>query len=80
MNRNPHPRRFDRRGLLPAIGTDGAELLSVPDGLPGAGAGESTGDPAGGEIDQALEQFASDGCRVCPLCGAIVARDGSVMS
>jgi hypothetical protein len=38
---------------------------------------ESTDDPAGRDVDEALEQMGSEGCRVCPLCGAIVASDGS---
>jgi hypothetical protein len=29
---------------------------------------------------EGLGQIASEGCCVCPLCGAIVARDGSVVS
>ena len=41
---------------------------------------ESTHDPAGRDFDEALEQIASERCCVCPLCGAIVASDGSVVS
>jgi hypothetical protein len=40
---------------------------------------KSTDDPAGRDVDEALEQMGLEGCRVCPLCGAIVASDGSVL-
>jgi hypothetical protein len=77
---NPHSRRFDPRRLLPAIGTDGAELLGAPDAFPGSTAEAPRNDPAGQDFDEALEQIVSNECRVCHLCGAIVARDGSVVS
>ncbi len=70
-------RRFDPRRLRPAIGTDGAELFGTPEAFPGYAAEASRDDPVGGDVDEALEQMASNGCRVCPLCGAIVARDES---
>jgi hypothetical protein len=79
MSPDPHSRRFDPRRLFPAIGTDGSELFGAPDASPFSTAGESTNDPAGQDFDEALEQIGSNGCRVCPLCGAIVARDGTVM-
>ena len=41
---------------------------------------ESTHDPAGQDFDKALEQIVSDKCTVCPLCGAIVDRDGTVVN
>ncbi len=41
---------------------------------------ESTNDPTKRDLDEALEQIASERCCVCPLCGAIVASDGSVLS
>jgi hypothetical protein len=79
MNSDPRSRRFDSRWLLPAIGTDGAAQFEEPDAAPTFGAEESTDDPAGRDVDEALEQIGSEGCRVCPLCGAIVADDGSVL-
>jgi hypothetical protein len=42
--------------------------------------GELTNDPVGRDFDEALEQIASERGCVCPLCGAIVASDGSVLS
>jgi len=29
--------------------------------------------------DEALEETSAEGCTVCPLCGAIVASDGTVL-
>jgi hypothetical protein len=75
----PHSRRFDPRRLLPAIGPDGAELSGVPDAVPGSAADESMNMREGRDFDEALGQIGSNGCRVCPLCGAIVAGDGSVV-
>jgi hypothetical protein len=79
MNSDPRSRRFDPRWLLPAIGEDGEALFEESDAVPLFEAEESTDDPAGWDVDEALEQIASEGCRVCPLCGAIVASDGSVL-
>jgi hypothetical protein len=79
MSPDPRSRRFDLRRLHPPIGTDGAALFEEPDVAPPFGAEESTDDPAGWDVDEALEQIASEGCRVCPLCGGIVASDGSVL-
>jgi hypothetical protein len=79
MSSDPHSRRFDRRWLFPTSGTDEAELLEAPDASPSSAAEESTNDPVGQDFDEALEQIGWEGCRVCPLCGAIVARDGSVL-
>jgi hypothetical protein len=76
----PYLRRLDPRRLLPAIGTDGAELFEAPDAFPRSAAEESMIDRAGQDFDKALEQIGSNGCSVCPLCGAVVARDGSVVS
>jgi len=79
MNSDPRSRRFDLRWLLPAIGSDGAAQFEVPDAASPFEAEDPTGDPVGREFDEALEQIGSEGCRVCPLCGAIVASDGSVL-
>jgi hypothetical protein len=79
MNSVPRSGRFDPRWTSRAIGNDEPALLEDSDaGLPF----ESepwTDDPAGRDVDEALEQIASEGCLVCPLCGAIVASDGSVL-
>ena len=84
---DPHSRRFDPRWLRPVIGTDGAELLWAPDAFPGSAAEASMNDPAGLHFDEALEHFdealeqvVTDGCRICPLCGLIVARSGTFVS
>ena len=79
MSPDPHSRRFDPRRLFPAIGTDGSELFGTPDASPFSTTGESTNDPAGQDFGEALEQIGSHGCRVCPLCGAVVAHDGTVV-
>jgi hypothetical protein len=79
MSSDPRSRRFDPRWLLPAIGTDGAELFGALDASSPSTAEGPTNDPAGPDVDEALEQIVLEGCGVCPLCGAIVARDGSVL-
>jgi hypothetical protein len=69
--------RFNPR-RLPAIGTDGAALpLPLPLEEPICDApGACPTEPAAGDFDLALEAMLSQKCRVCPLCGLIVARDG----
>ena len=79
MNSVPRSGRFDPRWLLPAIGKDGAALYEEPDAAVPFEAEEATDDSSDRGIDGALEQIGMEGCRVCPLCGAIVARDGSVL-
>jgi hypothetical protein len=80
MNFDPHSRRLDPRRLFPEIGTDEAELFGSPDASPFSSDEESTNDPVGRDFDEALEEIASERRCVCPLCGAIVASDGSVLS
>lgn len=75
-----HSRRFNPRWLFPAIETDGVEKSGATDVSPFSADEESTNDPVGRDFDEALEQIAPKGCCVCPLCGAIVASDGSVAS
>jgi hypothetical protein len=79
MSADPHSRRFDPCRLFPAIGEDGAALFGALDTTPSSDAEESADELAGWDVDEALEQLDLEGCRVCPLCGAIVARDGSVL-
>ena len=45
----------------------------------GFAATESTNDPDLRDFDEALEQMVSEECRVCPLCGANVHRDETVV-
>jgi hypothetical protein len=78
MSPDPRSRRFDPRQLFPPVGTDGAALFEEPDAAPPFEAEEWTEDPAGREVDEALEQIALEACRACPLCGAVVASDGSM--
>ena len=80
MSFDPHSRRFDPRWLFPAIETDGEDTPEARDLSPFSLDEESTNDPTGRDFDEALEQVASERCCVCPLCGAIVASDGSLMS
>ena len=77
MSADPHSRRFDPCRLFPAIGEDGEALFGAPGTTPRSDAEESADDLAGWDVDEALEQLDLEGCRVCPLCGAIVARDGT---
>jgi hypothetical protein len=76
-----NPRRdlfgFDPHELPLAIGTDGAALppLEAPLLAPEA----SSKELAARDFDLALEEMLSQECRICPLCGLIVAggRTGS---
>ena len=72
------PASLRPRRLFPAIEPDEEEPAGEPD-LFFCPDDEPTNDPAGQDFDEALEQIAWEGCCVCPLCGAIVARDGSVL-
>ena len=80
MSFDPHSRRFDPRWLLPTIETNAAETSEAPDVFRFSSDEESTNDPIGRDFDEALEQIASERGCLCPLCGAIVASDGSVLS
>ena len=79
MSTDPHSRRFDPCRLFPAIGEDGAALFGALDTTPRSDAEELAEELAGWGVDEALEQLDLEGCRVCPLCGAIVARDGTAL-
>jgi hypothetical protein len=80
MSFDPHSRRFDARWLLPPTAPNAAKTFEAPDASPFSSDGELTYDPVGRDFDEALEQLASERGCVCPLCGAIVASDGSVLS
>ena len=79
MSFDPHSSRFDPHWLFPAIETNGEKTPEAPDASPFPGE-EAPNDPSGREFDEALEQIASGRRCVCPLCGAIVPSDGSVVS
>jgi hypothetical protein len=80
MISNPHSRRFDPRWLSTPIKTDGEELFGAPDAELRSAAEGSRNDPASRDFDEALEQIVLEECRVCPLCGVIVGRDGTVVN
>ena len=79
MSSGPHSRRFDPCRLFPAIGEDGAALFGALDTTPRSDAEELADELAEWDVDEALEQLDLEGCRVCPLCGGIVPRDGDVL-
>jgi hypothetical protein len=79
MSDIPHTRRFDPRRLFPAIETNPEETPDAPDVSLFFSDEESTIDPTLWDFDEALEHVALERCCVCPLCGAIVSNDGSVM-
>ena len=80
MSFDPPARRFDWRWRFPAIETDGAETSNAPYMSPFFPDDEWTNDPAGRNFDEALEQIASEIGYRCPLCGAAVASDGTLLS
>jgi hypothetical protein len=77
---NPHSRRFDPRFLSSPIKTDGDELFGASDAELGALATDSPYDPDLRDFDEALEQIVFETSKVCPLCGAIVDRNGPVVN
>ena len=78
MRFDPQPRRYNPLWMFPAIETNREEMSEAPDEYLFCPDGESANDPAGRDFDEALEAIVSEGCCVCPLCGTIVASDGSV--
>ena len=80
MISNPHSRRFDPRWLSNPLNTDGAKLMEPLEADLGSAATESANDLDLRNFDEALEQIVLEECRVCPLCGAIVDRDGTVVN
>jgi hypothetical protein len=80
MSIDPHSNRFGPRRPFPAIEIDEDEMFLSLDRLLRSSDEDWTNDPPERDFDLALEQIASERCCVCPLCGAIVASDGSVLS
>jgi hypothetical protein len=76
---NPHSRRFDPRWRSTPIKTDGEKLFGAPEPELRFAAEESMNAQASWDFDEALEQIVLEDCRVCPLCGVIVDRDGIVV-
>ena len=77
---NPHSRRFDPRWQSKPPETDGEELFEPLDADLGSAPTESTNDPDLRDFDDAIEQIVLEECGVCPLCGAIVDRDETVVN
>ena len=75
MNFDPHSPRFNPRWLLPATETDAPDADKSVASTPFCADEEWSDTPTWRDFDEALDQIASDGHRVCPLCGAIVACD-----
>jgi hypothetical protein len=80
MSFDRHSRRFDPRWLFPTFATDGDETSEAPDASRFSSDEEMTIDLSDQDLDEALQQIASERCCVCPLCGATVGSDGSVLS
>jgi hypothetical protein len=79
MSFSTHSRRSHPHWLFPAIETNEEETPKAPDVSPSFSDEESTNDQTLWDFDKALEHVALERCCVCPLCGAIVSNDGSVM-
>jgi len=79
MISNHHSRRFDPRWPSKPLKIDWEELMQAVDADLGFAATESTNDPDLRDFDEALEQIVSEECKVCPLCGANVDRDETVV-
>jgi len=79
MSTNRPARRFVPRLLFPVTETYDEESSETPVAFPFSLDDQSTNNPAGPEFDEALEQISAEGWCVCPLCGAIVSSDGTVV-
>ena len=79
MNTDHYARRFVPRLLFPVTETYDEETSETPVAFPYSPNDQSTNNPAGAEFDEALEQISAEGWCVCPLCGAIVSSDGTVV-
>jgi hypothetical protein len=61
-------------------GTDGDELFGALYEFPIFESEDLKDDPTvGATVDEAIEQIVLERCRICPLCGAIVTRERSVL-
>ena len=79
MSIDHHSRRFDPR--WPDLGIEThAEQGSETQDRSGFWSNEKlSSDVSDRELDEALRQVALERCCVCPLCGATVGSDGSVL-
>jgi hypothetical protein len=80
MSFDPHSHRFNPRWRSRGIETDW-ELSGeeAPDVSRFSSDAKLTSNVTDRELDEALRQVALERCCVCPLCGAIVGSDGSVL-
>ncbi len=79
MSIDRHSQRFDPRWLSRGIETDGEQAAEAPDVSGFYSSEKFTSNVTDRELDEALRQVALERCCVCPLCGAIVGSDGSVL-
>jgi hypothetical protein len=80
MSFDSHFCRFALAWLLRALESGGDETCEPPEMSPFAWDGELTNDLNDQDLDEALDLIASANYCVCPLCGALVRSDGSVVS
>ena len=80
MSFDPHSRQFRPRRPFTALEIEQMEESQLLDEYLFCADEEPTNHPGGQPFDEALEQIALEGRCVCPLCGAIVTSDGSVLS
>ena len=73
-------RRFDPRWLLSAAEMNEEDIAEIVNAPPLLAREASSIMPNERVFDDALDQVALERRCVCPLCGAIVASDGTVVS
>jgi hypothetical protein len=74
-----HSGRFNLHWLFPAIETNGDTVSEAPISSLFSSNEDLTSDLNERDFDLALAQVSSQRYCVCPLCGAIVGSDGSVL-
>jgi hypothetical protein len=79
MSFDPHFRRFRPSWLFPASEMDEEKTSAAFNASSAASDEELSSELTERDVDEAIEQIASEGYCVCPLCGAIVGSDGSVL-
>ncbi len=80
MSFDPHSQRFDPRWLFRRLETVWEQSFEeAPDVSRFSSGAKLSSIVTDRELDEALRQVASERCCVCPLCGAIVGSDGSVL-
>ena len=80
MSFDPRSQRFDLRWLSRGIELGRENASEAPEVSPLSSDQKLTSNVTDRELDEALRQVAAERCCVCPLCGAIVGSDGSVLS